>query len=72
MEKVFLEKGFEPFMTNYLARWLHTDQLVQVANDDEPNGEKVLAIILGLTSTDCLLAKGDDNSRPQTDIRSTF
>ncbi|KAI9907895.1 hypothetical protein PsorP6_003326 [Peronosclerospora sorghi] len=56
MEKVFLEKGFEPFMTSYLARWLHTDQPVQVANDDEPNGEKVLAIIKGLTSTGCLLA----------------
>ncbi|KAI9918773.1 hypothetical protein PsorP6_012046 [Peronosclerospora sorghi] len=63
MEKVFLEKGFEPFMTSYLARWLHTDQPVQVANDDEPNGEKVLAIIKGLTSTGCLLAKGDDGSR---------
>ncbi|KAI9917190.1 hypothetical protein PsorP6_013281 [Peronosclerospora sorghi] len=72
MEKVFLEKGFEPFMTSYLARWLHTDQPVQVANDDEPNGEKALVIIKGLTSTGCLLAKGDDGSRPQTEIRSTF
>ncbi|KAI9895824.1 hypothetical protein PsorP6_019162 [Peronosclerospora sorghi] len=63
MEKVFLEKGFEPFMTSYLARWLHTDQPVQVANDDEPNGEKVVAIIKGLTNTGCLLAKGDDGSR---------
>ncbi|KAI9895806.1 hypothetical protein PsorP6_019470 [Peronosclerospora sorghi] len=64
MEKVFLEKGFEPFMTSYLARWLHIDQPVQVANDDEPNGEKVLlALIKGLTSTGCLLAKGDDGSR---------
>ncbi|KAI9917935.1 hypothetical protein PsorP6_012468 [Peronosclerospora sorghi] len=43
MEKVLLEKGFEPFMTSYFAPWLHTDEPVQVAHDDEPNGEKVLA-----------------------------
>ncbi|KAI9911047.1 hypothetical protein PsorP6_010374 [Peronosclerospora sorghi] len=55
MEKVFLEKGFEPFMASYWVRWLHTDEPVQVANDDERHGENVLAIIKGLTSTGCRL-----------------
>ncbi|POM76377.1 Biotin-acetyl-CoA-carboxylase [Phytophthora palmivora] len=63
MEKLFLEKGFEPFMTDYLARWLHTDQVVQVASGDDAGGDKVPAVIKGLTSTGCLLALGDDSSR---------
>ncbi|KAI9914915.1 hypothetical protein PsorP6_007212 [Peronosclerospora sorghi] len=64
------ERVLGGILQRYLARWLHTDQPVQVANDDEPNGEKVIAIMKGLTSTGCLLAKGDDGSRPQTEIRS--
>ncbi|CAI5705432.1 hypothetical protein KXD40_000050 [Peronospora effusa] len=63
MEKLFLEKGFEPFMTDYLARWLHTDQVVQVTSSDDASGEKVSAVIKGLTSTGCLLAQDDDGSR---------
>ncbi|KAL7686550.1 putative ribosomal protein L1 [Plasmopara halstedii] len=62
MEKLFLEQGFEPFMEEYLARWLHTDQVVQVASSDDAGGRKVPAVIKGLTSTGCLLAKGDDGS----------
>uniref|UniRef100_M4BHC2 BPL/LPL catalytic domain-containing protein n=1 Tax=Hyaloperonospora arabidopsidis (strain Emoy2) TaxID=559515 RepID=M4BHC2_HYAAE len=63
MEKLFVEKGFEPFMTDYLARWLHTDQVVQVASASDASGEKVPAVIKGLTSTGCLLAQGDDGSQ---------
>ncbi|KAG3094496.1 hypothetical protein PI124_g17167 [Phytophthora idaei] len=63
MEKLFLEKGFEPFMVDYVARWLHTDQVVQVASGDDASGKKVPAVIKGLTSTGCLLAQGDDGSR---------
>ncbi|KAF1783844.1 Ribosomal protein L1/ribosomal biogenesis protein [Phytophthora cactorum] len=63
MEKLFLEKGFEPFMADYVARWLHTDQVVQVASGDDASGKKVPAVIKGLTSTGCLLAQGDDGSR---------
>lgn len=63
MEKLFLEKGFEPFMADYLVRWLHTDQVVQVASGDDAGGKKVPAVIKGLTSTGCLLAQGDDGSR---------
>ncbi|OWZ12410.1 Biotin-protein ligase [Phytophthora megakarya] len=63
MEKLFQEKGFEPFMADYTARWLHTDQMVQVASGSDPSGDKVPAMIKGLTSTGCLLAQGDDGSR---------
>ena len=63
MEKLFVKKGFEPFMTDYLARWLHTDQVVQVASASDASGEKVPAVIKGLTSTGCLLAQGDDGSQ---------
>ncbi|KAL4138839.1 hypothetical protein PRIC2_002342 [Phytophthora ramorum] len=63
MEKLFLQKGFEPFMADYLARWLHSDQVVQVASGEDASGKKVSAVIKGLTSTGCLLAQGDDGSR---------
>ncbi|KAJ8577210.1 hypothetical protein ON010_g1998 [Phytophthora cinnamomi] len=63
MEKLFLEKGFEPFMTDYLARWLHTDQVVQVASGEDAGGKKTPAVIKGLTGTGCLLAQGDDGAR---------
>ncbi|KAF4317588.1 hypothetical protein BBO99_00006384 [Phytophthora kernoviae] len=59
MEKLFLTDGFEPFMTEYLSRWLHSDQVVQVASGDDANGKKVPAVIKGLTSTGCLLAESD-------------
>ncbi|KAG2907642.1 hypothetical protein PC115_g13852 [Phytophthora cactorum] len=62
MEKLFLEKGFEPFMADYVARWLHTDQVVQVASGDDASGKKVPAVIKGLTSTGCLLAQGHSNA----------
>ncbi|CAH0520831.1 unnamed protein product [Peronospora belbahrii] len=63
MEKLFLKKGFEPFMADYLARWLHTDQVVQVTSSEDVSNNKVPAVIKGLTSTGCLLAQGDDGSR---------
>ncbi|RLN87242.1 hypothetical protein BBJ28_00014739 [Nothophytophthora sp. Chile5] len=59
MEELFREKGFEPFMADYLARWLHTNQVVQVASGDDGSGAKMPAVIKGLTSTGCLLAEAD-------------
>ena len=63
MEKLFFKKGFEPFMADYLARWLHTDQVVQVTSRDDASGDTVPAVIKGLSSTGCLLAQDADGSR---------
>jgi biotin--protein ligase len=66
MEALFLEKGFDPFLSDYVQRWLHTDQVVEVSDSaaGEGTGKKTSAVIKGLTSTGCLLAEGvDDGSR---------
>ncbi|TDH73088.1 hypothetical protein CCR75_007419 [Bremia lactucae] len=62
MERLFLMHGFEPFVADYLARWLHTDQVVQVASGNDASGKMTSAVIKGLTSTGCLKARGDDGS----------
>ncbi|TMW66384.1 hypothetical protein Poli38472_004149 [Pythium oligandrum] len=56
MQDEFMTKGFAPFMDAYLQRWLHSEQVVQVASDDDSEA-KVPAVIKGLTSTGCLLAE---------------
>ena len=62
MEQRFQREGFAPFVTDYLARWMHTDQQVQVSKDDHggASDDKVPAVIKGLTATGCLLAESPD------------
>lgn len=57
MELEFIRHGFAPFMDEYIAHWLHTNQVVQVAANGSSNEVKTAATIKGLTSTGCLLAE---------------
>ncbi|DAZ97025.1 TPA: hypothetical protein N0F65_012894, partial [Lagenidium giganteum] len=59
MQAKFLELGFTPFMDDYIARWLHSNQVVQVSGDAGASST-VPATIKGLTTTGCLLAEGAD------------
>jgi biotin--protein ligase len=56
MVTIFKEKGFSPFLQEYLDRWLHTNQIVQVS-EREHSTETIPATIKGLTLTGCLLAE---------------
>lgn len=63
MEELFQQQGFEPFMNEYLQKWLHTNQVVQVSSDavGATPGATVPAVIKGLTATGCLLAESEGN-----------
>ncbi|CAK4082871.1 unnamed protein product [Aphanomyces euteiches] len=55
MEEQFQAEGFQPFVEEYTAHWLHTNQVVQVQGDN-PGDAPMRATIQGLTATGCLLA----------------
>ncbi|ETW04837.1 biotin-[acetyl-CoA-carboxylase] ligase [Aphanomyces invadans] len=62
MEEQFKAQGFAPFVEEYTANWLHTNQVVQVQGD-KPGEPAMKATIQGLTDTGCLLATSDSGQK---------
>ncbi|ETV86574.1 biotin-[acetyl-CoA-carboxylase] ligase [Aphanomyces astaci] len=58
MEEQFKSHGFAPFVDEYTANWLHTNQVVQVQGDT-PGEPPMKATIQGLTASGCLLATSE-------------
>lgn len=49
--EVFIKAGFEPFLSQYLAEWMHTNQTVELrAEDHSKPGKKVILRTINLES----------------------